>query len=388
MLAGNYIGIDSLGGVPLSNGANGVRIMSSAHENLIGGTDPGAGNTISGNSSGAGVVVEDPGTTGNTVVGNAIGTSADCQFAVPNGIGVFIAFGASNNTIGGLDPGAGNLIADNARIGVQIGALVTDTCVGNAILGNSVYANGSPSASQSLGIDLGGDKVTLNDSKGHTGPNHFQNFPVITSVFPATVGSVVSGTLDSNPSRTYHVEVFASPTPDPSGYGQGQTYLGFTNVTTDSRGHAVFSFTAVQQVAGQVITATATDLTTNDTSEFSKAVRTPTDVTGSLTLNRSGFVYNRVNGLFYGTITLTNNGATAITGTLELVLAGLTAGVTLDTGSGITVNGDPYINVDLNALFGASGLASGRFVKINLNFRKTSMGLYVDYNPRVYSLGS
>ncbi len=46
---------------------------------------------------------------------------------------------------------------------------------GNEIRLNSIFS------STGLGIDLGGDGVTLNNSVGHTGPNDYQNFPVITS---------------------------------------------------------------------------------------------------------------------------------------------------------------------------------------------------------------
>ena len=46
---------------------------------------------------------------------------------------------------------------------------------GNEIRLNSIFSN------TGLGIDLGGDGVTLNNSAPHTGPNDYQNFPVITA---------------------------------------------------------------------------------------------------------------------------------------------------------------------------------------------------------------
>lgn len=55
-----------------------------------------------------------------------------------------------------------------------------------------------------------------------------------------------------------------------SGYGEGETYLGSANVTTDAQGHGAFSFVLPVSVQGQFITSTATDGAGN-TSEFSAA---------------------------------------------------------------------------------------------------------------------
>ena len=65
---------------------------------------------------------------------------------------------------------------------------------------------------------------------------------------------------------------FANSTADPSGYGEGQTYLGSATVTTDANGNATFQVTFKAAVpVGQVISATATDPIGN-TSEFAKDV--------------------------------------------------------------------------------------------------------------------
>src|SRR5262249_49144190 len=58
---------------------------------------------------------------------------------------------------------------------------------------------------------------------------------------------------------------------DPSGSGEGQSFLGFKFVTTNSQGAVNFSFTfPVAVPTGHVITATATG-TGGNTSEFSPA---------------------------------------------------------------------------------------------------------------------
>src|SRR5262249_32713509 len=136
------------------------------------GSTPGAGNLISGNA-GVGVAIRGAGTSGNMVEGNRIGTDASGIAPLGNSsVGVAIQGGASGNTVGGTAPGAGNAIA-YTRQGVVVAGVGT---LGNAILGNSLFANGG------LGIDLGDDGVTPNDAAGHNGPNHFQNFPILTQV--------------------------------------------------------------------------------------------------------------------------------------------------------------------------------------------------------------
>ncbi|MDH3602705.1 MAG: thrombospondin type 3 repeat-containing protein, partial [Candidatus Tectomicrobia bacterium] len=88
-------------------------------------------------------------------------------------------------------------------------------------------------------------------------------FPVITS---ATTGQI-TGTLNSTPNTEFRLEFFANSQCDPSGFGEGETFLGFTNIQTDGSGNA--GFTANLPVPeGQVVTATATDPDGN-TSEFS-----------------------------------------------------------------------------------------------------------------------
>ncbi|HMT09656.1 MAG TPA: hypothetical protein PKA82_16780, partial [Pyrinomonadaceae bacterium] len=68
-------------------------------------------------------------------------------------------------------------------------------------------------------------------------------------------------------------------TADPTGYGEGKTHFHSLIVGTDGLGNATFSFTNPLPL-GTYISATATDLITYDTSEFSplKQVLAPTAV--------------------------------------------------------------------------------------------------------------
>ena len=56
---------------------------------------------------------------------------------------------------------------------------------------------------------------------------------------------------------------------DPSGHGEGFLFLGTTTITTNSGGDKSFAFATAQLAPGQLVTATATNTVTGDTSEFS-----------------------------------------------------------------------------------------------------------------------
>jgi len=88
--------------------------------------------------------------------------------------------------------------------------------------------------------------------------------------------TTIGATLNSIPSTTFRVEFFASAAADPSGFGEGQTYLGFISVTTDTAGNTVtFTFTSPPtSLAGKFISATATDPAGN-TSKFSRILAIP-----------------------------------------------------------------------------------------------------------------
>jgi hypothetical protein len=137
------------------------------------------------------------------------------------------------------------------------------------IQGNSIHSNGG------LGIDLWlqPQGVNANDAgDADTGANELQNFPVLTAV----TSNSISGDLNSTPNTTFRIELFASTTGDINGHGEGETFLGATDVTTDGTGNV--SFVAALPVgAGQLVTATATDPNGN-TSEFSVWFQGPTNL--------------------------------------------------------------------------------------------------------------
>ena len=120
-IQGNFIGTDASGAAALPNGI-GISMHTNVKDSTIGGDTPGARNVISGNT-GTGVGVSgflgDPTTSGNFVVGNYIGTDVTGSAPLGNaGDGIYI--GGFANTIGGGNPGEGNVIAANLLNGIEI----------------------------------------------------------------------------------------------------------------------------------------------------------------------------------------------------------------------------------------------------------------------------
>ncbi len=261
LVQGNSIGLGLDGSTALGNSGSGVSIYNGAAGNTIGSTTSGSGNVISAGGYG-GISLTGTGTSQNLIAGNLVGTDAGGTLDRGNtAFGIQISQGASSNQVGVA--GAGSTFAFNHWAAVMVN---DPTSLGNAIRSNSIHDNGG------IGIDLAGDGVTANDSAGHVGPNNFQNFPVVTSVSTANGSTTVAGTITGSPNTTYQLDFFSSPGADPSGYGEGQTFLMSAAVTTDGGGTAPFSLATPALVAGgQFITATATDAAGN-TSEFSAAV--------------------------------------------------------------------------------------------------------------------
>ena len=189
VIEGNYIGVTPDGTRGVGSAFAGVIIFDGATNNTIGGPAPGAGNVISG-FFGYGLYISDAGTAGNLVQGNIIGADATGTNALGNGYAnVLLQLGATNNVIGGTGAGAGNVIAFSGGAGVVV---LDANTINNAIRGNSIFNNGG------LGIDLNNDGVTPNHIGFLAGPNDLQNFPVITNAFGYAARTIISGKLNSS----------------------------------------------------------------------------------------------------------------------------------------------------------------------------------------------
>ena len=388
-ILGNYIGTDVAGSASLGNVHRGV-MLSSASVNKI------VGNLLSGND-GAGLSIEN-GANSNQVQGNLIGTKADGTSALGNSqFGVLIDR-ASNNTI------TTNTIGFNGSSSSNSGGVIVSTydpgtnsngiSAGNAIRQNSIFSNFG------LGIDLysgGAFGVTPNDlCDGDTGANNFQNSPVLTSLSSSAGNTTIQGALNSSPNTTFTIEVFSNVAADPSGSGEGQTYLGSTSVTTGADCNANFSFAFPDNPGQPVITATATDPAGN-TSEFSAWVVTTTTtlasdnnpstygqtVTFSATVSSSagtptGNVTFKDGATILGTGTLDSSGqATFMTSSLPAGTHSITA--VFDGSSNYLSSSSGVLTQIVNQASTSTALAS--------NANPSTYGQTVTFNATVTSAG-
>ncbi len=327
---GCRIGIDSGGLSPLSNGGNGIYIRD-VPNTVIGGAAAGQGNLIGANGL-SGIAVESAGAVDGTIEGNVIGVGSDGATRLGNGRHGIHILGASNTTIGGADAGAGNTIANN-----NVNGILVSTGLGNRIEGNEIHGN------TLLGIDLANDGVTANDPMdGDDGANHLQNYPVLTRVTEGSAATGIVGDLASAASTEYAVEFFASSACDPSGYGEAETVVWSTTVTTDAGGGVHFELAApVTVTAGWYLTATATDPDGN-TSELSacrEVEAAPSVSIGDVSVTES-------------------DGGTSVTAAFAVSLSapsGLPAEVSWSTADGSAVAG-----LDYQAAAGTVGFAPGQ----------------------------
>ena len=279
----NWIGTDVTGTVAIANGSDpaanaGLRV--NGDNCTVGGVTADERNIISGNTD-EGVRLS---AVGGVFMGNSVGVDVNGAALGNGGTGVFISadYGGADIKIGGVDVEDGNIIANNGGLGIDMDPLVGE---GVAILSNRIYEN------TGLGIDLSGDGITINDPLDTDfGPNSLQNYPEITLARTSDVDLHVAGSLAGDPSSRFRLEFFASANADPSGNGEGERFLGAALAETDAFGFASFDTTITGVVAiDEAVTATATNLDFNNTSEFSAAYLA-TDAAGIVVTPVSGLI--------------------------------------------------------------------------------------------------
>jgi hypothetical protein len=107
------------------------------------------------------------------------------------------------------------------------------------------------------------------------GPNDLQNYPEFAGSMSGPGGLTFWGFLNSEPDSDYLIQFYLNSVPDASNHGEGELYLGGTIVATDSLGNASFlaAVPPSDTLAGSwYLTATATHLGKNNTSEFAENI--------------------------------------------------------------------------------------------------------------------
>ena len=151
---GNYIGLNAAGTAGVSNTSDGIHVINGASGNTIGGAGAGARNVISGNLQ-YGIYISDPGTSNNSVLGNFIGPDVTGTNAIGNGsMGIGILSHTSGNAIGGATPGAGNLLSGNPGYGIAVIGASSNVIQGNDIGTDSSGKRALANSDQTDGIGL------------------------------------------------------------------------------------------------------------------------------------------------------------------------------------------------------------------------------------------
>ena len=179
-----------------------------------------------------------------------------------------------SNTITGntkgilINDAATGSISNNTITGNGKGIALAGTGSGTFISGNTIFNN------TGLGIDLGDDGVTPNHIGSISGPNNFQNHPILQTIQSGGGNTTIKGILNSTANNNFRLEFFSNAACNPLGFGDGQNFLGFILLPTDAAGNASFinTLTGVSVADGSLVTATATD-SANNTSEFSACVQ-------------------------------------------------------------------------------------------------------------------
>lgn len=345
-VTGNYIGVANDGISQLGNSNAGILLSDSTYDNAI------INNVIANNSyDEAGIWIDHAYST--SIQSNYIGTDSTQTASMGNGdpstfsAGIMLLNGSTNNTIGGINPADGNIIANNV-FGI---ALYSNAGNGNSMLSNLFYNN------TEMAIDLSADySPDINDSgDGDTGPNGNQNYPVLTGAYSNSSSISLTGTFNSASNSTYTIQYFSNIACDGSGNGEGKQLLGTTTLTTDNSGNASINTQFSSAVpAGNYITALATDASGN-TSEFSACIQAQNGLTPTITNNNAltfcegdtvtltsslGDTYLWSNGATTQSVTIDSSGAYTVTvDSAGLIGTSAPAVVTVNPLPALTING-------------------------------------------------
>jgi hypothetical protein len=155
----NYLGTDASGLAAAGMGENGIGI-SGGSEHLIGGLTAAERNVIAACGEN-GIIIAGAGVGRHRVWGNYLGVNATGAAALGNGQSGVVVSGSALNEIGGLAPGAGNLISGNLQSGVYLLGPGADL---NRVQGNRIGVNAAGTAA----LPNRQDGVTLFHAAGNS----------------------------------------------------------------------------------------------------------------------------------------------------------------------------------------------------------------------------
>src|SRR4030095_69941 len=155
----------------------------------------GEGNVISGNNKGILVSTAAKAPATNFIAGNLIGTNIAGTAAIGNNIG--IEMNNTSSVVGGIDPGAMNIICGNTESGILVGLLST----GGYIQGNHI------------GVDKSGNIIMPNRDGIELGPGSYDytvlnNLIKGNSQFGISCAGVMADSLDSAYHRIEGNEIY------------------------------------------------------------------------------------------------------------------------------------------------------------------------------------
>lgn len=269
VVEGNFIENSGASGIDIQENSSNISILgnrmvgNNRGVSVVGGSNVTLGgsgsseyNVISGNRSDGVFILS---SSNVSVLNNKIGVTSDGTTSFPNDANGIYIQDSTGVSIGSFDSPDANIIANNESDGISINGATSKV----AVLINSIYNNGS------IGIDLYDNGETPNDQNDtDSGPNDMLNFPEVYEPVINGADLDVSYGLDV-PAGDYLIQFYSNDSADPSGYGEGQTYVGSQLVTSLGTGVQQFT-TSISGNSHSNVFATATLIDPEATSGYSQ----------------------------------------------------------------------------------------------------------------------